>query len=144
MHFTRGTRALALTLGLLVAATAPALAQDTTEMGGAPMDTLAPEAGAIDTAGVDSAAADTADTSATDTSAAENPAGYRGMERDTTLFPDSGGAPADAGQVEDQAAAAEQNTEESTTVGDTEPKKEQSAEPRIEPESAAVDTAAPQ
>ena len=40
MHFTRGTRALALTLGLLVAATAPALAQDTTEMGGAPMDTM--------------------------------------------------------------------------------------------------------
>jgi hypothetical protein len=78
------------------------------------------------------------------------------MERDTTLFPDSGSAPADAGQVEDQATgtyddstwqdtpAAEQNTEDSTTVGDTEPKEVQSAEPRIEPESAAVDTAAPQ
>jgi hypothetical protein len=173
MHTSRGTRALALTLGLLVAAAAPVLAQDTSEMGGAPMDTLAPEAGAIDTAGVDSAAADTADTSATDTSGVQNPAGYRGMERDTTMFPDSGGPPAEAGQVEDQATGtyddstwqdttgAEQNPagyrgmgtladsagggEDSVTVGDTEPTEDQSAEPRIEPsEDTAGDTAAPQ
>ena len=68
MHYSPVTRALALAVGLLFAAAAPALAQDTTEMGGAPIDSAAPEAGAIDTAGVDSAAADTADTSATDTS----------------------------------------------------------------------------
>ena len=156
MHYSPGTRALALIAGLLVAAATPALAQDTTEMGGAPMDTLAPEAGAIDTAGVDSAAADTADTSATDTSGVQNPAGYRGMERDTTMFPDSGGPPAEAGQVEDQATGtyddstwqdttgAEQNPEDSVTVGETEPQENQSAEPRIEPEGSAADTAAPQ
>lgn len=140
MHYSPGTRALALIAGLLVAAATPALAQDTTEMGGAPMDTIAPEAGAIDTAGVDSATADTTDTGAADTSAVENPPGYRGMERDTTAFPDSSSPAADAGQMEDHAAG----DHDSTTVGDTEPREPQSAEPRIEPEGAAADTAAPQ
>jgi hypothetical protein len=178
MHYSPGNRALALIVGLLVAATGPAMAQDTTEMGGAPMDTAAAPTGAIDTAGVDSAVADTSDTSATDTSATDtsgvqNPPGYRGMERDTTMFPDSGGPPAEAGQVEDRATGthedsawqdttgAEQNPAgyrgmeasgdtaaggvDSTTVGDTEPKEDESATPRIEPsESAAGDTAAPQ
>jgi hypothetical protein len=55
------------------------LAQDTTDMGRARMDTTQPAAGAIDTAGTDtSAVRDT-----TDTSGVENPQGYRGMERDT-------------------------------------------------------------
>jgi hypothetical protein len=173
MHYSPGTRALALAVGLLFAAAAPALAQDTTEMGGAPIDSAAPEAGAIDTAGVDSAATDTPDTSATDTSGVQNPPGYRGMERDTTMFPDSGGPPAEAGQVEDQATGtyddstwqdttgAEQNpagyrgtgtltdsaagAEDTVTVGDTEPTQDQSAEPRIEPsEGTAGDTAAQQ
>ena len=173
MHYSPGNRALALIVGLLVAATGPAMAQDTTEMGGAPMDTAAPPAGAIDTAGLDSAVTDTSDTSATDTSGVQNPPGYRGMERDTTMFPDSGGPPAEAGQVEDRATGtyddstwqdttgAEQDTAgyrgmeasgdsaaggvDSTTVGDTEPREDESATPRIEPsESAAGDTAAPQ
>jgi hypothetical protein len=173
MHYSPGNRALALIVGLLVAATSPAMAQDTTETGGAPMDTAAPPAGAIDTAGVDSAVADTSDTSATDTSGVQNPPGYRGMERDTTMFPDSGGPPAEAGQVEDQTTGtyddstwqdttgAEQNPAgyrgmeasgdsaaggiDSTTVGDTEPKEDESAAPRIEPsEGTAGDTAAPE
>ena len=156
MHYSPGNRALALIVGLLVAATSPALAQDTTEMGGAPMDTAAPPAGAIDTAGVDSAVADTSDTSATDTSGVQNPPGYRGMERDTTMFPDSGGPPAEAGQVEDQATGTYDDSTwqdtpgdsatggvDTTTVGDTEPKEDESAAPWIEPsEDAAGDTAA--
>jgi hypothetical protein len=112
--------------------------------------------------------ADTADTSATDTSGVQNPPGYRGMERDTTLVPsDTGRPPAEAGQVEDRATGtyddstwqdttgAEQNPagyrgtgmledsaaagEDSTTVGDTEPKENQTAEPRIEPSEGAAD-----
>jgi hypothetical protein len=173
MHYSPGNRALALIVGLLTATTVPALAQDTTEVGGAPMDSVAPQTGAIDTAGVDSAVADTSDTSATDTSGVQNPPGYRGMERDTTMFPDSGGPPAEAGQVEDQATGtyddsawqdttgAAQNPAgyrgmerpadsaaggvDSTTVGDTEPREDEAATPRIDPsESAAGDTAAPQ
>jgi hypothetical protein len=173
MYYSPGNRALALIAGLLFAAAGPALAQDSTEMGGAPMDSAAPQAGAIDTSAVDSAVADTSDTSATDTSGVQNPPGYRGMERDTTVFPDSGGPAAEAGQVEDRATGtyddstwqdttgAEQNPagyrgmgrpadsagggEDSTTVGDTEPKEDQTAEPRIDPsEGAADDTAAPQ
>ncbi|MGH7581225.1 MAG: hypothetical protein ACREM9_13680 [Gemmatimonadales bacterium] len=114
MRHVPGTRALALAAGLLLAATGTAFAQDTTETGAAPMDTAAPEAGAIDTAGVDTAGMDTTgvdtaavDTSATgdttDTSGVQNPPGYRGMERDTTIFPDEGGPPATPGQVEDAA-----------------------------------------
>lgn len=93
-----GKRALALVAGLTVAAAGAAVGQDTTETGRAAIDTTAPAGGALDTAGVDtSAARDT-----TDTSGVQNPPGYRGMERDTTIFPNEGGPPADAGQVEDQ------------------------------------------
>jgi hypothetical protein len=100
MRHVPGTRALALVAGLLFGATGSALAQDTTETGAATIDTTAPTAGAIDTAGLDTATSST-DTSATrdttDTSAVENPSGYQGMERDTTMSPDSGGAPASPG-----------------------------------------------
>ncbi len=93
-----GKRALALVAGLTVAAAGAAVGQDTTETGRAAIDTTAPAGGALDTAGVDtSAARDT-----TDTSGVQNPPGYRGMERDTTVFPNEGGPPADAGQVEDR------------------------------------------
>ena len=86
MQHLSGRRALALvaalTLGTAGAAGA-ARAQDTTDTGRAPMDTAQPGAGAIDTAGTDtSAQRDT-----TDTSGVQNPPGYRGMERDTTMFP---------------------------------------------------------
>jgi hypothetical protein len=171
MRHSAGTRTLALVAGLLVAATGTAYAQDTTETGAAVIDTTAPEAGAIDTAGVDTASTG-ADTSATrdttDTSGVQNPPGYRGMERDTTMFPDSGGPPATPGQVEDAATGtyddstwqdttdAAQNPagyrgmghfgdsasagDESTTVGDTEPKEETSATPRIDPTESGGDT----
>jgi hypothetical protein len=102
MRHVPGTRALALVAGLLLGATGSAWAQDTTETGAAAIDTTEPTAGAIDTSGVDTSAT-TADTSATrdttDTSAVENPPGYRGMERDTTMAPDSGGAPASPGEA---------------------------------------------
>ena len=122
-----GRRALAFVVALAFAAAAPAFAQDTTETGAARFDTTEAGAGAIDTAGVDTAAVDTAavdtaavdtaaqadtsaqmdrDTSAvndtTDTSGVQNPPGYRGMERDTTMFPAEGGPPATPEQVEDQ------------------------------------------
>ncbi len=171
MPHSPGTRAVALAIGLLFAASGSALAQDTTETGRAAMDTTAPEAGAIDTAGLDTAGVDTAaprDT--TDTSGVENPPGYRGMERDTTIFPDSGGPPASAEEVKGQATGvysdtswsdttgAEQNPpgyrgmerpageaegQDTTAVGDTEPKVEDSATPRLDPSEspAAGDTA---
>jgi hypothetical protein len=83
MQYLPGRRELALVAALAFATAGSAFAQDTTEAGGAPMDTTQPAAGALDTAGVDSSAI--SDT--TDTSAVQNPPGYRGMERDTTIFP---------------------------------------------------------
>ena len=100
-----GRRALALVVALTFAATGSAFAQDTTEAGAARFDTTEAGAGAIDTAAVDtsaqmdrdtSAVNDTtgSDTTAGDTSGVQNPPGYRGMERDTTMFPAKGGPPA--------------------------------------------------
>ncbi len=42
----------------------------------------------------------------TDTSGVQNPPGYRGMERDTTIFPDSGGTAGDTGTAVDTRTAA--------------------------------------
>jgi hypothetical protein len=96
MQHQSGRRALALVAALALGTAGSALAQDTTDMGRARMDTTQPAAGAIDTAGADtSGVRDTTDTSAvrdtTDTSGVANPQGYRGMEpdtmRDTTRIP---------------------------------------------------------
>jgi hypothetical protein len=154
MQHLPGKRVLALVVGLAAAAVGPAYAQDTTETGQATIDTMAPEPGAIDTSAVDTSATGGVDTSATrdttDTSGVENPPGYRGMERDTTTFPDSGSPPADAGTVEDQAtgtyddsASQETTGADTTSVGDTEPMEEDSATPRLEPSEnpAGGDTA---
>jgi hypothetical protein len=162
MQHLPGKRVLALVVGLAAAAVGPAYAQDTTETGQATIDTMAPEPGAIDTSALDTSATGGVDTSATggvdtsatrdttDTSGVENPPGYRGMERDTTTFPDSGSPPADAGTVEDQAtgtyddsASQETTGADTTSVGDTEPMEEDSATPRLEPSEnpAGGDTA---
>jgi hypothetical protein len=77
MQHPSGRRALALVAAFALGTAGSALAQDTTDMGRAPMDTTQPPVGAIDTAGTDSSAVrETTDTS-----------GYRGMERDTTRIP---------------------------------------------------------
>jgi hypothetical protein len=156
MQHVSGIRALALIAGLVFAATGTALAQDTTEAGGAPMDTTALDTGVTDTSAVDtSAVRDT-----TDTSGVENPPGYRGMERDTTIFPDSGNPSASADEVEDQttgtyddsttqdtaggmepAAGDTAGANDSTSVGDTEPTVEDSAAARMHPSESAGDTA---
>ena len=122
-------RALALVVALAFAAAAPALAQETTDAGAARFDTTDAAAGAIDTAGADTSVLnrDTSgvnDTSATggagDASGVQNPPGYSGMERDTTMFPAEGGPPATPDQAADQTtgtygdsadAGAEQNPE---------------------------------
>lgn len=82
-------------------------------MGGARIDTTAPTGGAIDSAAVDTAAVDTATTRDTtdtsDTSGVRNPPGYQGMERDTTVFPDSSGSHPSAGNRTPRAIAAWRN-----------------------------------
>jgi hypothetical protein len=79
MRHPSGRRTLALVAALALGTAGSALAQDTTDMGRARMDTAQPAVGAIDTAGTDtSAVRDT-----TDTSGVENLQGYRGTERDT-------------------------------------------------------------
>jgi hypothetical protein len=113
MRHLSGKRVLALIVGLAAAAASSAYAQDTTETGRATIDTTAPAAGAIDTGGVDTSA--TRDT--TDTSGVQNPPGYRGLERDTTMFPDSGGPPADAGAVEDRATGTYDDSTWQDTTG---------------------------
>ena len=186
MQHLPGKRVLALIFGLVAGAAGSAYAQDTTDTGRATMDTTAPGAGAIDTSGADTSGADTsamrdttgADTSATgdttDTSGVQNPPGYRGMERDTTIFPpDTSSGQQDAGRVEgrttgtysdsawqDTTGAAQnppgyrgmerpsgmdtteagaagdttgQDTSDTTSVGDTEPRVEDEATPRLEP-----------
>lgn len=105
-------RALGLALALTFGTAGVAVAQDTTETGRAAIDTTDPGAGAIDTSATDtSAVSDT-----TDTSGVQNPPGYRGMERDTTMFPPEGGPPASPDQAAEQttgvygdSAAADQN-----------------------------------
>ena len=109
-----GKRALALVAALALAGAGSALAQDSTQAGGARFDTTQAGGGAIDTAGADTAAQLDRDTSAvddttgvsdtTDTSGVENPQGYRGTERDTTLFPAASGQGATPAGVEDQTA----------------------------------------
>jgi hypothetical protein len=114
-----GRRALALAVALTLASAGSALAQDTTETGRARIDTTDPAVGAIDTAGTDTTAE--TDTSAvsdtTDTSAVQNPPGYRGMERDTTMFPEEGGDSATAGQVEDRATGTYDDSTWQDTTG---------------------------
>jgi hypothetical protein len=106
MQYLPAKRVLALVAGLAVAALGSAYAQDTTETGQATIDTAAPT-GAIDTTEVDTST--TRDT--TDTSGVQNPPGYRGMERDTTIFPDSGSA--------DTTSALQDTTGADTTGADT-------------------------
>ena len=149
MRYLPGKRVLALVVGLAAAAAGSAYAQDTTETGRTTIDTTAPEAGAIDTSAVDTSAA--ADTSSardtTDTSGVQNPPGYRGMERDTTMVPDSGSAAADTGAGEATGVyrgSASQDTigADTTSVGDTEPVQPDAATPRLDPnENPAGDTA---
>ena len=153
MQYLPGKRVLALVVGLAAAAVGSAYAQDTTETGQATIDTMAPEPGATDTSTVDTSATGGVDTSATrdttDTSGVENPPGYRGMERDTTIFPDSGSAAADTGAAAGQATgtysdSASQDTAgaDTTSVGDTESTQPDAATPRLDPsENAAGDTA---
>jgi hypothetical protein len=123
MQQSSGRRALALAVALTLASAGSALAQDTTETGRARIDTTEPAVGAIDTAGVDTAGADTAgaDTSAvrdtTDTSAVQNPPGYRGMERDTTMFPAEAGDSATPGQAEDRATGTYDDSTWQDTTG---------------------------
>jgi hypothetical protein len=125
-----GRRALALVAALALASAGSAFAQDTTQAGGARLDTAAAGAGAIDTAGVDTSARLGRDTSAvedssavrdtTDTSDVQNPPGYRGMERDTSIFPPDSGQPATPEQVEDQTTGTYGDSAASTTgAGDT-------------------------
>jgi hypothetical protein len=123
MQHLPGKRVLALVIGLAAAAVGSAYAQDTTETGQATIDTMAPEPGAIDTSAIDTSAVDTSATrDTTDTSGVQNPPEYRGMERDTTVFPDSGSPAADTGAVENQATGTD-----TTSVGDTEPMRENPA-----------------
>jgi hypothetical protein len=114
-----GKRALALVAALALASAGSAFAQDTTEAGGARFDTTATGA-AIDTAAADTSAQMDRDTSAandtstvsdtTDTSAVQNPPGYRGMERDTTMFPPDSGQAATPEQVENQTTGTYEDT----------------------------------
>ncbi len=76
-------RLLALVAGLVITTATSAYAQDSSRTGGATTDTIAPSAGALDTSRVDT----TAIRDTTDTSGVQNPPGYQGMERDTTLVP---------------------------------------------------------
>jgi hypothetical protein len=99
MQHVPGRRVLALVAALALATAGSALAQDTTDMGRSTIDTTQPAGGAIDTAGVDTAAV--RDT--TDTSNVQNPPGYRGMERDTTMFPPQGGDSASPGRIKGEA-----------------------------------------
>jgi hypothetical protein len=157
MQHVPGTRTLALIAGLLFAATGSALAQDTTEVGGAPMDTTA---AAQDTAATDTSAVDTsAVRDTTDTSGVENPPGYRGMERDTTIFPaDSGNPSKSPEEVESQTTGTYSDTssqdttggnatgdsaaaDDTTAVGDTEPKVEDAEAARMHPSDSGGDTA---
>jgi hypothetical protein len=79
MQHQSGRRALALVAALAFGTAGSAMAQDTTDLGRAPLDTAQPAVGAIDTAGTDtSVVRDT-----TDTSGVAKPQGYRGTERDT-------------------------------------------------------------
>lgn len=124
MHHLASTRVLALIFGLAAGAAGTAYAQDTTDMGRATMDTTEAGAAALDTSGVDTSAvrggtgADTSaqgDTSAT--SGVRNPPGYRGMERDTTIFPPSDDQQQDAGRIEGQATGTYSDTAWQDTTG---------------------------
>ena len=128
MQQSSGRRALALVAALALGGVGTAFAQDTTEAGGARLDTTAAGAGAIDTAGADTSAQLDRDTSAandtsavgdtTDTSGVQNPPGYRGMERDTTMFPPDSGRAQTPEQVENQTTGTYQDTASDTTGGD--------------------------
>jgi hypothetical protein len=133
MRYLASKRVLALVVGLAAATVGSAYAQDTTETGQVTTDTTAPAGGAIDTSEVDtSTARDT-----TDTSGVQNPPGYRGLERDTTIFPDSGSAPGSHDSASHDTTGAD-----TTSVGDTEPIQPDAATPRLDPsENAAGDTA---
>jgi hypothetical protein len=137
-----GRRALALVAALALAGAGTAYAQDTTETGGARFDTTAAGAGAMDTTGADTSAQMDRDTSAandtsavrdsTDSSGVENPPGYRGMERDTTMFPPDSGQ----SQAPDQGASQTTDTSEDSAADTTEGNGYRSERP------AAADSAA--
>ncbi len=104
-------RLLALVAGLVITTATSAYAQDSSRTGGATTDTIAPSAGALDTSRVDT----TAIRDTTDTSGVQNPPGYQGMERDTTLVP--------SGATSDSAASGSSDKPRldpsSTTAGDS-------------------------
>ena len=158
-----GRRALALVCALAFGTAGSALAQDTTETGRAPLDTTAADTSAV---GDTSAVSDTSGVSdTTDTSGVQNPPGYRGMERDTTMFPPEGGPPVSPDRAEDQttgtyedSASANQNPpgyrgmerpvegdsaggQDTTSVGDTEPRQDDSATRRLDPTDSVGDSA---
>lgn len=126
MQQLSGLRALAFAVALAFATAGSALAQDTTETGAARFDSTDPGAGAIDTAGADTSAMMDRDTSArdtsgvsdtTDTSKVRNPPGYRGMERDTTMFPPTGGPPASPEEAAGQTTGTYSDTASRDTTG---------------------------
>src|SRR5688572_6883351 len=91
MRVTRHLPAVAALIGILTMPMAAAEAQDTA----ATVDSSRPQQAGSDTLGHDS----TSLRASGDSAAVQNPPGYRGMERDTTLFPpadDSAAAAADA------------------------------------------------
>jgi hypothetical protein len=114
-----GKRALALAIALAFATAGAASAQDTTEAGGARFDTTEAGAGAIDTTTPDSSAKmdSSAVNDTTGASGVQNPPGYSGMERDTTMFPDKGGPPATPDQVEDQTTGTYEDSASTDTSG---------------------------
>jgi hypothetical protein len=125
MQHLPGKRVLALIVGLATGAIGSAYAQDTSETGRATIDTTAPDTDVADTVGLgDTIEADSsvgADSSAvrdtTDTSGVQNPPGYRGMERDTTIFPDSAGQPASAEEVQNQTTGTYNDSSWQDTTG---------------------------
>jgi hypothetical protein len=134
MQHLPSKRVLTLILGLAAGAAGSVYAQDTTDMGRATMDTAAADttaagAGALDTTGLDTTRTDTsatrggtgADTSAagdtSQTTGVQNPPGYRGMERDTTMFPPSDDPQAEPGRVEDRATGTYEDSAWKDTTG---------------------------
>jgi hypothetical protein len=118
LHILAKGRTLGLVLGLTVSAAAVAVAQDTTQSAGAPLDT----------------------------SEAQNPPGYRGMERPTNVFPaesaDSASRDTSPGAVEDRVTGThDDSTWQDTAQGEQNPAGYRGME-RPTGDSAAADTTA--
>jgi hypothetical protein len=96
MIFKHPLHAIGSVVTVLVLASAPKLleAQDTTTA----RDTLAGSQTSLDTAAQDSVRLG----SSSDSAAVQNPAGYRGMERDTTMFPPGSDSAAAASNATDR------------------------------------------